>query len=145
MRQYVGIILIKSDGSVLGQHRDNKPDILGSDMWCVIGGARDNIDDKDLKTVAKRELKEETGYDVELKDLRFLARDSYTTEKGVPVQRSILWSWYDGAQPIKCYEGQEIRFISHSELTQLKIYTGHDGFFRKAMEKVFARPPEMKS
>lgn len=79
------------------------------------------------------------------KDIRFLARDSYITGKGVSVQRSILWAWYDGKQPIECHEGQEIRFVSPAELNQLKIYTGHEGFLRKAMEKVFARPPELKA
>lgn len=144
MRQYVGIALIKPDGSVLGQHRDNKPDILGPDTWCVIGGARDNANDKDLKAVVQRELEEETGYIVPLQDLRFLARDSYNTEKGTPVQRTILWAWYDGMQPIECREGQEIRFVSPSELNQLNIYTGHREFFRKAMEKVFTKSLEMK-
>lgn len=145
MRQYIGIILVKPDGSVLAQHRDNKPEILGPDTWCVIGGARDHIDDKDLKTVAKRELLEEAGYDIPIKDLRFLARDNYNTEKGTPVQRTILWAWYDGSQPIECHEGQEIRFVRPTELNQLTIYIGHEGFFRKAMEKIFARPPELKS
>ncbi|MCJ7826303.1 NUDIX domain-containing protein, partial [Patescibacteria group bacterium] len=105
MRQYVGIVLIKPDGSVLGQHRDNKPDILGADTWCVIGGAKDHINDKDLKMVAMRELMEEAGYIVPLKDLRFLARDNYTTEKGTPVQRTIFWAWYDGVQQTECHEG----------------------------------------
>lgn len=145
MRQYVGIILVKPDGSVLGQHRDNNPKILGPDTWGVVGGANDNIDDQDLKTVARRELKEETRYDVALKDLRFLARDTYTTEKGTSVQRTILWAWYDGVQPIECYEGQEIRFVSPKELNVLNIYTGHEGFFRKAMEKVFTKSPELNA
>lgn len=140
MHQFVGIILVKPDGSVLAQHRDNKPNILGPDTWAVVGGAREikGTDlDKDLKAVAIRELHEETGYTISEKELLFLGRDQYITEKGTPVQRTFLWARYDGKQPINCNEGQEIRFINQHELRDLKIYTGHEGFLRKAMEKVF--------
>ena len=64
MRQFVGVILVKPDGSVLSQHRDNKPEILGPDTWCVVGGARDESDE-DVSDTAARELLEETGYRVD--------------------------------------------------------------------------------
>ena len=60
MRQFVSVILVKPDGSVLSQHRDNIPTILGPDTWCTPGGALEPTD-LSLKYGAARELKEETG------------------------------------------------------------------------------------
>ncbi len=143
MRQFVGIVLVKVDGSILSQHRDNKPTILGPDTWCVVGGARDE-GDKDLRDTAARELREETDYVVETKELEQLAEDTYVTEKGTPVERFIFWGRYDGVQPIKTHEGQEIRFVSPTEFGSLKFYTGHEGFLRMASEKAFGRDIERK-
>lgn len=142
-RQYVGVILVRPDGSVLSQHRDNIPTILGPDTWAVLGGRKED-EDQNLTSAAARELKEETDYEISESNLRFLTRDDYITEKGVPVERTIFWAMYDGKQQINCLEGQEIRFITPSEFSSLNFYTGHEGFFRKAAEKVFSLPIERK-
>jgi 8-oxo-dGTP pyrophosphatase MutT (NUDIX family) len=144
MRQFAAIILVKPDGSVLAQHRDNKPNILGPDTWAAVGGAADNKEDKALKGAAIRELLEETDYKQNPNRLRFLARDTYTTERGMEVERTIFWDYYDGKQPINCNEGQEIKFITPNDLSRLKFYTGHEKFFRKASEKVFGLGVEQK-
>jgi len=144
MRQFVAVILVKSDGSVLAQHRDNKKTILGPDTWCAIGGARDKEEDIDLKKTGARELKEETGYKINPEDFKFLARDEYITEKGTPVERTIFWALYDGRQEINCYEGQAIRFIHPKAFPSLNFYTGHEYFLRKASEKVFGQKIEIR-
>lgn len=135
MRQFVGVVLVKPDGSVLSQHRENKPNILGPDTWCVVGGAREK-DDESLKVAAARELREETDYKIETDKLEELIRDEYISERGIPVERIIFWGRYDNQQPIKCHEGQEIRFISPAELGSLTFYTGHEGFLRRASKKI---------
>lgn len=144
MRQFVAVILVNYDGSVLAQHRDNKPRILGPDTWGAVGGAVEVKKDKDLKKAAARELREETSYKQNSSELRFLARDTYITEQGTEVQRTIFWDYYDGIQRIKCNEGQEIRFIAPKEFGELKLYTGHEKFIRKASEKVFGSGLEQK-
>ena len=135
MRQYVGVVLVKPDGSVLAQHRDTKPDLLGSNMWCVVGGARE--ESESLEEAAVRELLEETGYVVSKENLQEVMRDQYVTEKGVPVERIIFCAPYDGKQSIACYEGQEIRFVSQDELKTLPFYDRHREFLEKAVGKVF--------
>lgn len=143
MRQYVGIILVKDDGSVLSQHRDNKPGILGPNTWSVVGGKKED-DDESLENAAVRELKEETNYVIDPEILEILATDVYQTERGVDVQRTIFCARYDGTQPINTNEGQEIRFISVPELNSLNFYTGHRRFLRQASEKVFGNSIERK-
>lgn len=125
---------MKPDGSVLSQHRDNKPDILGPDTWCVVGGAVETSD-SDLKAAAVRELEEETGYKISPDTLDQLIRDEYVTERGVHVERTIFWGRYDGVQLIETHEGQEIRFVAPSEFGGLEFYTGHESFLRQASEK----------
>lgn len=135
MRQFVATILINKENSVLAQHRDNIPTILGPNTWMVPGGAKEESD-KDLKTAAARELLEETDYIINPKDLTFLTKDIYTTEEGITVERIIFWALYDGKQEIHCNEGQEMKFITEKDLDILNIYTGHKGFFKKAIELV---------
>ncbi|OGD75226.1 hypothetical protein A3A84_03530 [Candidatus Collierbacteria bacterium RIFCSPLOWO2_01_FULL_50_23] len=134
MRQFVGIVLVRPGGCVLAQYRDNKPEILGPDTWCVTGGARDE-NDETLELTGVRELREETGYLADSEDLHLLNSDIYFTERGVQVERTIFWAWYDEVQEVGCREGQEIRFISRQELGTLKFYTGHENFLRLASEK----------
>lgn len=136
MKQYVAVILVNNDGSLLAQHRDDIETILGPNTWCCVGGRRDP-NDKSLKAAAARELREETEYELSEEDIRFLTRDTYVTEHGDPRERIIFWAWYDGKQEIKCLEGQEIRFIYPTEFSGLNFYTGHERFFRLAVEKVF--------
>lgn len=143
MRQFVAVILVKSDGSVLAQHRDNKPEILGSNTWGTVGGAKEETD-IDLKNAGARELLEETGYKINPDNLKFLTEDIYTTERGKEVQRIIFWAPYDGIQKINCFEGQEIRFVKPKEFSELNFYTGHEAFLRKASDTTFGYRVEKK-
>lgn len=137
MRQFVAVILVKSDGSVLAQHRDNKPEILGPNTWGTVGGAKEETD-IDLKNAGARELLEETGYKINPDNLKFLTEDIYTTERGKEVQRIIFWAPYDGIQKINCFEGQEIRFVKPKEFSELNFYTGHESFFKMASQRNIA-------
>ncbi len=143
MRQFVGVVLVKSDGSVLSQHRDNIPNLLGRDTWSAVGGLKETVD-RNLKAAAARELREETGYIIDPERLEQLTGDIYINERGETVERTIFWDWYNGSQTINTNEGQEIRFISPGELGSLKFYTGHEGFLRAASEKAFGGEIERK-
>lgn len=141
MRTFVGVVLFKADGSVLSQHRDNNPKILGPNTWAVVGG---NSEGEDPKTAAARELKEETGYEINSTDLQILTEDDYVTERGMPVHRIIFYAPYDGAQTVLCNEGQEIRFITPNEFQTLIFYTGHENFLRQASEKALRSRQEIE-
>lgn len=134
MRQFVGVLLRrKNDGAVLVQHRDNKPDILSPNTWCIPGGAREE-DDEDLKATGVRELYEETNYLVNPDELQFLATDTYTNERGIQVERTIFWAPYDDIQQIHCNEGQEMSFIPQERLQDFDIYPGHKEFLNEATQ-----------
>ncbi len=141
MRQFVGVILIKHDGSVLAQHRDNKPEITGSDTWCVVGGALE--EGENLRLAGARELFEETDYKIDPNKLNLLTSDQYKSERGVEINRTIYWAIYDGKQNINTNEGQEIRFLKPEEFGDLNFYTGHENFLRKALELNISHNPEI--
>lgn len=143
MRSYVGVVLVKEDGSVLAQHRDNIPTIIGPDTWSVVGGVSEETDTS-LTAAGRRELLEETGYEIGDRHLNFLCRDTYVNERNETVTRTIFWSWYDGKQTIHCFEGQEIRFVKPTEFGDLTFYTGHEGFLRMASEKTLGQGVERK-
>ena len=145
MRQYVAAILVKPDGSVLAQHRDEKVEITGSGTWGTVGGAFEPEVDDSLRATAVRELREETSYIANLADLQLLTEDEYTSERGVQIHRTIFWAKYDGVQKVDCLEGQEMRFVTREELLTLNIYTGHERFLREASETVFRSGRERKS
>lgn len=144
MIRCVGVILAKSDGSVLAQNRDNNPNILNPDTWGIVSGGTKIGLDENLIAAAIRELLEETNYKVDLKDLRFLNKDVYTTDKGFEVERIVLWARYDGIQEISCNEGQEIRFVNPKEFNELNFAPGHENFLRKASVRVFYSGVELK-
>ncbi len=145
MIQYAAVILIKPDGSVLAQHRDNIPSILEPDKWGVVGGGKEESIDKDLISTGTRELLEETDYVIRPKDLYFLLKDNYMIGENLEVERTIFWAWYDECQQINCNEGQEIRFINPSEFERLDFARDSENFLRKASEKAFSADVERKA
>lgn len=138
VRQNVNVILVKPDGSVLCQHRDNIPTILGPDTWCAPGGKKEETD-LSLKSAAARELLEETGYITKENEMLLVVEEDYISEKGEPIHRTIYCAPYDEKQQINCYEGQEFRFIKLSELSKLKLYPGHDKFLKLASDIILSK------
>lgn len=140
----VGIILVREDGSVLGQLRDDKPGILNPNSWGIVGGGIMEDVDRDLFDVGIRELSEETGYLANRNDLRYLGTDNFTLSSGVEIKRVVLWARYDGVQNILTNEGQEIRFVEPKEFSRIKFAIGNEAYFRKASEKMYSRGVEIR-
>ncbi len=117
MKRVAAVVLLKNDGAALFQLRDNKPGLPCAGLWSLPSGRCD--DHEILEACAKRELREETGYECEsLYELITLAPDHDGYEN---YQMTAFWTHYDGAQLLKCLEGQEIRFIERSTATGYSI------------------------
>lgn len=111
-------LLLRSDGAALLQHRDNKPGLRNAGMWGPPGGHAEP--GESMRDCARRELREETGYDAA--DLQFLTSFDDTVD-GPVYCLTIFWSRYDGVQSVVCYEGQEVAFIQRSKAANYAIPT----------------------
>ncbi len=107
-----GVVLLRDDGAVLLQHRDDKPTITAAGLWVFPGGHCE--DGESCRDGARRECLEETGYDCA--DLKPLIEFHYVApENGRTYLLSFWWARYDGVSPVQCFEGQDLRFIPRAE------------------------------
>jgi 8-oxo-dGTP diphosphatase len=125
----VGGLLIKPDGSVLLQLRDEKPSILYPGYWTIPAGSLEPGETPQEGAV--RELLEETGY--VMKQPKPLPIFNGLLPDGTPVHRYVFWDVYDGVQPIHVFEGQAMEFVSPDRLDALKLVPGNDVIIRNCL------------
>lgn len=124
-------MIIRKDGAILFQLRDDKAEIAYPNYWGIPMGRVE--DGEDYKKAAIRELTEETDYIPEdIEELATLEVDHYWEGK---LQHHIYWTMYDGEQTINCNEGQEMRFLQLDELLRGNYQPKHDELFKLAVEK----------
>lgn len=108
-----GVVLLRDDGAVLLQLRDNKPNLNAAGQWVFPGGHCE--EGEACRDCARREFLEETGYDCA--DLKPLTEFHYVSpESGRKYWFSFWQARYDGVSPVHCFEGQEVRFIPRDEV-----------------------------
>jgi len=108
--------LFREDGAVALQHRDNKPSIILPNTWVLPGGHMD-AGETSLEC-ARRELREETGYMAD--NLQFLLTIVDDFQPGFPAYLlDIYWAMHDGKQPLQCFEGQALEFVTLEKARKL--------------------------
>jgi 8-oxo-dGTP diphosphatase len=116
LRRVCGVVLLRDDGAALLQLRDDRPDIQDPAMWVFPGG---HVEDSEtLEAAARREFQEETEYVCgELRPvLSYRGEDiGYRADFAI----SFFGCAYDGVQHVVCHEGQCLRFVPRSELSNL--------------------------
>ena len=111
MTDMVGaVILLRSDGAALLQHRDEKPGLRHAGMWVPPGGHAEA--GESMRDCARRELREETDYDAP--DLHLLLSIDDEVQGWSAYQLTFYWCWYDGVQSLTCHEGQGLAFIERA-------------------------------
>ena len=105
------VLLIRKNGSLLMQLRDNKEDLRHSGKWVPPGGHAEQSED--MITCARREFLEETSYDCV--DLKFITEFEDRVEGWPSYELTLFWDYYDETQEIRCLEGQDVKFIRREE------------------------------
>jgi len=106
----VGVVLLRDDGAVLLQHRDEIPTINDPGLWVFPGG---HVEQGEAPAAgAAREFEEETCY--RCARLRLLTR--FSVPEG---ELLFFWDNYDGRQPVECREGQALQFVSREDVKKL--------------------------
>jgi len=118
MNEAVGaVILLRSDGAALLQHRDDKPGLRNAGKWVPPGGHAEA--GESMFDCARRELREETDYDAA--NLQHLMSFDDAVEGWPAYRLTIFWCWYDEIQPVACHEGQALAFIERPMAVKYSI------------------------
>jgi len=105
-------VVLRRDGALLLQHRDDKPGLRAAGLWGLPGGHAEL--GESMIECARRELREETDFDAS--DLRFLLSSDETDRDGTEFRVTYYWCWYDELQPLACHEGQALAFVRRAEV-----------------------------
>jgi len=116
-RVTVGVVLRDAQGAILLQLRDDIPTIADPGCWAVPGGGQDP--GESYETAARREMLEETGYTVG--ELELVCERDLDRGNGVVEHQVFFVSDYDGVQPLECYEGQKIEWMSIVDACALEL------------------------
>jgi 8-oxo-dGTP pyrophosphatase MutT (NUDIX family) len=117
-KRVASIFLLRDDGALLMQHRDDKPGLPLSGRWVPPGGHCEG--GEEIAACARRELREECGYDCE--ELNLL--DSFIDDnvEGVPAYPlTVFWARYDGVQALETNEGQAMEFVERDRASSYDI------------------------
>lgn len=111
------VVLLRSDGAALMQHRDNKDWLSHPNQWVMPGGHREA--DESIDACARREFFEETGY--RLGQIDTLV--SFVEAPGPQPAHfvTVFWAPYDDQQTVHCYEGQALAFIERQRAASYDI------------------------
>lgn len=106
----VGVVLLRGDGAVLLQQRDDIPTISDPGLWVFPGG---HVEEGEApEQGAAREFEEETCY--RCARMRFLTQ--LTVDEG---KLLFFWDTYDGRQLVECREGQALQFVPRQDVEKL--------------------------
>ena len=111
------LFLLRDDGALLMQLRDDKPGLRHAGVWVPPGGHIEDGETVEQGTV--REFLEETDYScgkmnwLQMMEIRHPEWPTYLL--------GVFWAFYDGKQKTECREGQILKFIKREDANILMI------------------------
>jgi len=111
------LFLLRADGALLMQLRDEKPDLRHAGMWVPPGGHIEM--DESVEHGTRREFFEETDY--LCSKINWLQMIEIKHQNWPTYLLGVFWDYYDGIQKTTCQEGQVIKFIGREEASMLMI------------------------
>ena len=131
-KKVAGVVLLGKGGSLLLQHRDNKPGLPYAGKWSIPSGRQELPENSE--ECARRELFEETNY--RCKSLEPLTVIKDREDTGSDYVLTIFWACYDGAQLLKCQEGQALEFVERASAASYPMPPFLLGVWDQALKKL---------
>ena len=113
-------IMLVHQGKVLLQKRDNNPNIVYPQHWCLPGG-RGKDGEEPVETII-RQFQIETDY--VLKDPQLVLKDQHLRTGDGMSDRYLFHEIYDGVSPINCHEGEKFEFIAPADFDKISFECG---------------------
>ncbi len=112
-------------------HRVSKKNDISKDKWLGVGGHFE--DNESPEECIKREIKEETGYDIALDQLEYRAIITFISDRGDYELMSLFTTACPEGEPKECNEGK-LEWINKKKIYSLNLWEG-DKIFFKLMEE----------
>lgn len=122
---------LERDDKFLMLHRVSKKNDINKDKWIGVGGHLE--DDESPEECAQREIREETGYDIPLSELKFRAIVTFVSDKGDYELMSLFTAKAPDSDPIDCDEGV-LEWVSKDKVFELNLWEGDKIFLKELME-----------
>ncbi|MDA1337330.1 MAG: NUDIX domain-containing protein [bacterium] len=137
MKKVAAIILENSKREILLLLRDDNPNIAYPNQWDLIGGFVNGAET--VEQALKRELKEETDYNVEeVKEVTYWKEYSGAKTDSEPNKKFIYKGTILSPEKIQLGdEGQELRFFSHKEILTLPLASKHREILKDYINEFF--------
>ena len=123
---------LERDGRYLMLHRISKKNDINKDKWIGVGGHFE--ENESPEECIKREIQEETGYDIPLPKLRYRAVITFITDNGDYELMSLFTAAAPEGEPIQCSEG-ELVWIDKKDIYSLNLWEGDKIFLRLLEER----------
>ena len=122
---------LERDDNYLMLHRISKKNDINKDKWIGVGGHLE--DDESPEECIKREIFEETGYDIPLEKLEFRALVTFVSQKGDYELMSLFTAKAPDHEPKECDEGK-LEWVSKNQVYSLNLWEGDKIFLKKLSE-----------
>lgn len=117
---------LERDDKYLMMHRVSKKNDINKDKWIGVGGHFE--DGESPEECARREIYEETGFDIPLDKLRYRAVITFISDKGDYELMSLFTADCPEGEPKDCDEGK-LEWVKKSDVFDLNIWEGDKIFF----------------
>ncbi len=108
-------------------HRISKKNDLSKDKWLGVGGHFE--DDESPEECVKREIYEETGYDIPMDELNYRAIITFISDRGDYELMNLFTAKCPDTEPSECSEGK-LEWVGKKDVYKLNLWEGDKIFFR---------------
>ena len=119
---------LEREGCYLMMHRVSKEKDINKDKWVGVGGHFE--DGESPEECIKREIFEETGYDIPMDEIKYRAVITFISDKGDYELMSLFTAKAPDGEPIACDEGV-YDWVEKEKIESLNIWEGDKIFFRE--------------